>query len=145
MKGKEAMLSKKNHATNRKKSHVYNKLRKMKILLIDDDELIRDSLSLFFSGEGVYLSAFETAEKGLEELEKNNYDIIVVDYRLPGMDGVEFFKHIRETQKKTLKILTTAYKDHKVVSEAYKIGIQDFIEKPFTSKTIERVLSLLIE
>jgi len=144
MKEKETMLSKKSHATNRKESYVYNKLRKMKILLIDDDELIRDSLSLFFSCEGVHLSAFETAEKGLEELEKNHYDIFLVDYRLPGMDGVEFFKHIRETQKKSLKILITAYKDQNLVLEADKIGIQDFIEKPFTSKTIERALSLLI-
>ena len=116
----------------------------MKILLIDDDELIRDSLTLFFSGEGVHLSAFETAEKGLEELDKNKYDIIIVDYRLPGMDGVEFFKHIRESHKNTLKFLITAYKDYKVVSEADKIGIQDIIEKPFTSKTIEQALSYKI-
>lgn len=117
----------------------------MEILLIDDDELIRDSLTLFFTGEGIHLSAFASAEKGLEVLEKHNYDIIIVDYRLPGMDGVEFFKHIRETHENVLKILITAYKDHKVVSEADKIGIQDFIEKPFTSKRIEQALSLLIE
>lgn len=44
-------------------SHVYKKLREMKIMLIDDDELIRDSLALFFRGKGVHLSSFETAEK----------------------------------------------------------------------------------
>jgi len=125
-------------------SHVYDRLREMKILLIDDDELIRDSLTLFFWGKGVPLSSFETAEKGLEDLDKNDYDIIIVDYQLPGMDGVEFFKHIREKQKKTLNILITAYKDQKVVSEAKKVGIQDIIEKPFTSKTIEQTLSFRI-
>lgn len=139
------MSSKKNHTADQQKSHIYNKLRNMEILLIDDDELIRDSLTLFFTGEGIHLSAFASAEKGLEVLEKHNYDIIIVDYRLPGMDGVEFFKHIRETHENVLKILITAYKDHKVVSEADKIGIQDFIEKPFTSKRIEQALSLLIE
>lgn len=134
---KEVMISKKKHQKNKRESNVNNKLGKMKILLIDDDELIRDSLRLFFRGEGVHLSALETAEKGLEDLHKNNYDVIIVDYRLPGMDGVEFLKRIQETQKKTLKFLVTAYKDHKVVSEASKIGIQDIIEKPFSSKTIE--------
>jgi DNA-binding NtrC family response regulator len=125
-------------------SHVYDRLREMKILLIDDDELIRDSLSLFFSGKGVHLSSFETAEMGLDELEKNEYDIIIVDYRLPGIDGVEFFKIVQEKQKNALKILITAYKDHKVVTEADKIGIQDIIEKPFTSRTIEQALSYRI-
>jgi DNA-binding NtrC family response regulator len=139
------MLSKKNQAADQEESRIYNKLRNREILLVDDDELIRDSLTLFFTGEGIHLSAYESAEKGLEALEKNDYDIIIVDYRLPGMDGVEFFKHIQETHENVLKILITAYKDHKVVSEADKIGIQDFIEKPFTSKRIEQVLSLLIE
>ena len=125
-------------------SLVYNKLRKMKILLIDDDELIRDSLTLFFGGKGVYLLSFETAEEGLKELDKHNYDIIIVDYRLQGIDGVEFFKRIREKQKNTMKILITAYKDHSVVSEADKVGIQDIIEKPFTSRTIEQALSFRI-
>ena len=125
-------------------SHVYKKLREMKIMLIDDDELIRDSLALFFRGKGVHLSSFETAEKGLDELAKKDYDIIIVDYRLPGMDGVEFFKHVREKHQNTVKILITAYKDHKVDSEADKAGIQDIIEKPFTSKTIEQALSFRI-
>ena len=109
------MLSKMKHATDQEESPIYNKLRNKEILLIDDDELIRDSLTLFFTGEGLHLSAFESAEKGLEALEKSEYDIIIVDYRLPGMDGVEFFKRIKETQKDTLKILITAYKDHKVI------------------------------
>ena len=138
------MLSKMKHATDQEESPIYNKLRNKEILLIDDDELIRDSLTLFFAGEGIHISAFESAEKGLEALERHAYDIIIVDYRLPGMDGLEFFKRIKGTQKDTLKILITAYKDHKVVSEADKIGIQDFIEKPFTSKTIEHTLSLLV-
>ncbi len=138
------MSSKKNHAADQEESRIYNKLRNREILLIDDDELIRDSLTLFFMGEGIHLSAIASAEKGLEALAKHNYDIIIVDYRLPGVDGVEFFKRIKETQKDTLKILITAYKDHKVVSEADKIGIQDFIEKPFTSKTIKHALSLLV-
>ena len=124
--------------------NVFQRLKKKRILLIDDDELIRDSLSLFFRSEGVHVSVYETAERALAELEKTEYDFFIVDYRLPGMDGVEFFKHIKETQKDTLKILITAYKDQKVISEAEKVGIQDIIEKPFTSKTIEQALSALV-
>jgi len=124
---------------------LFSQLRQMKILLIDDDEWIRDSLELYFEGEGCHLLALETAEEGIEALKEQNYDIIMVDYRLPGMDGLEFLKRIQKTQPNALKLLITAYKSEKVVSEALKIGIQDFIEKPFTTKTIEGSLARLMK
>ena len=114
-------------------------------MLIDDDEWIRDSLGLYFEGEGCHLLALETAEEGIEALKEQHYDIIMVDYRLPGMDGLEFLRRIQKTQPNALKLLITAYKSEGVVSEALKIGIQDFIEKPFTTKTIEGSLTRLIE
>ena len=109
----------------------------MKMLLIDDDKWIRDSLSLFFEGEGCILKTFETAEEGLEALKKHAYDIIITDYRLPGMSGLNFLKHIKTIAPDAIKILITAYKSSEVLTEAVKAGIDDFIEKPFTTKTIE--------
>jgi len=76
---------------------------------MDADEWIRDSLSLFFEGEGCHLHALGTAEDGLEEFRKEHYDIIIADYRLPGMDGLEFLKRTKETHPDAMKILITAY------------------------------------
>lgn len=123
---------------------LYNKLREMKMLLIDDDEWIRDSLSLFFEGEGCQIKALETAEEGVEALKKQSYDIIIVDYRLPGMDGLDFLKRIKDSTPSAMKILITAYGSENVVTDAKQMGIQDLIEKPFTTKTIEASLSRLI-
>ena len=123
---------------------LFSKLKKMRILLIDDDEWIRDSLSLYFEGEGCHLLALETAEEGIEALKGQNYDIIMVDYRLPGMDGLEFLKRIQGPYPHTMKVLITAYKSKEVVSKAMKIGIDDFIEKPFTTRNIEEALYRLI-
>ncbi len=123
---------------------LFSKLRQMKIMLIDDDEWIRDSLGLYFEDEGCHLIALETAEEGIEALKGQNYDIIMVDYRLPGMDGLEFLKRIQKTQSHAMKVLVTAYKSKEVVSQALKIGIDDFIEKPFTTSSIEESLSRLI-
>jgi DNA-binding NtrC family response regulator len=123
---------------------LFSKLKKMRTLLIDDDEWIRDSLSLYFEGEGCHLLALETAEEGIEALKGQNYDIIMVDYRLPGMDGLEFLKRIQGPYPHTKKVLITAYKSKEVVSKAMKIGINGFIEKPFTTKTIEESLSRVI-
>jgi DNA-binding NtrC family response regulator len=129
----------------RMKMDLFGRLKEMTILLIDDDQWIRDSLSLFFEGEGCHLQALETAEEGIELLKRQACDIIIADYRLPGMDGLDFFKRIQESYPNALKILITAYRSDEVISEAKRIGIQDFIEKPFTSQTIEDSLSRLVE
>jgi DNA-binding NtrC family response regulator len=124
---------------------LFGKLRKMKILLIEDDEWIKDSLSLFFDGEGCDLLALDSAEEGIEALKRQNYDIIIVDYRLPGMSGLDFLKRIQESHAHFMKILITAYGSDELVAETIRMGVLDVIEKPFSSKTIEEALSRLIE
>jgi len=124
---------------------MFSKLKDKKILLVDDDEWIRDSLSLYFGTEGCHMMTVETAEEGMELLKQQGYDIILIDYKLPGMDGLTFSKKIQEMYPDTKKILITAYKTKEVVSEARQIGIQDFIDKPFTIHTIEDSLSRLIQ
>jgi DNA-binding NtrC family response regulator len=124
---------------------LFNKLKNMKILLIDDDEWIRDSLTLFFEGEGCHLKALETAEEGLKTLKNENYDILIADYRLPDINGLEFFKRIQESHPNAFKILITAYGSKELLSKAKEMGVHDFVEKPFTSETIESSLSRLIK
>ncbi len=123
---------------------LFSKLQKMKILLIEDDEWIRDSMSLFFESEGCFLLALETAEEGIAMLHRQHCDIIISDYRLPGMDGIEFFKQIEKLGKDSVKILITAYRSKEVISKAKKVGIHDFIEKPFTAQIIEASLLRLL-
>jgi DNA-binding NtrC family response regulator len=124
---------------------IFNELTDMKILLVDDDEWIRDSLSQFFEAEGCHLLALETAEEGVDALKSDSYDIIISDYRLPSMDGLEFFKLIGESHPDAIMILVTAYGNIDIACEAIKIGIHDLIQKPFTTETIEKSLSRLIE
>lgn len=123
---------------------LFNKLKKMKILLIDDDEWIRDSMRMFFEAEGCQLLALETAEEGLTALERQHFDIIITDYRLPGMDGLVFIEQIQDLVPNALKILITAYRSPEVTFKAKRVGVDDFIEKPFTSETIEGSLSRLV-
>ena len=122
---------------------IFSKLRNMKILLIDDDEWIRDSLSIFFEAEGCRIVSVETAEEGLEALRLQKYDIIITDYKLPGMDGIEFLKQIQTSHQNAKKIMITAYKSEAVIQAAKKAGVQHLIAKPFTSDTIEASLTFL--
>lgn len=124
--------------------NLYKKLRKLKTLLVDDDEWIRNSMCLYFESEGCDLLAVETAEEGMEAVSRQSYDIVISDYRLPGMDGLEFFKKI-QSHPHIIKILITAYGSNEILSMAKKIGVDDLIEKPFTPEMIEESLLRLIK
>jgi len=123
---------------------LFRQLKNMKILLIDDDEWIRDSLRIFFEAEDCQVVVFETAEEGLAELKYQTYDLIIVDYKLPGLDGLEFLKRIQDDHSDVMKVLITAYRTEGIISEARKLQIQGFIEKPFTSERLMASLEHLI-
>jgi DNA-binding NtrC family response regulator len=124
---------------------LYQKLKGLRLLLIDDDEWVRDSMRLFFESEGCHILTLETAEEGLIVLNKQRFDIIIIDYRLPGLDGLEFLRRIQKKHPAALKILITAYGSEKLFAEARKLGVHDYIPKPFTSEVIEASLNRLIE
>jgi len=124
---------------------IFAKLRNMRILLIDDDEWIRDSLSIFFESEGCHILALETAEEGLSALEDRNFDLLIVDYKLPGMDGLELLKRVQNEHCDAIKVLITAYRNDWIVTEAKKLNIQGFIQKPFTSESLMASLTCLME
>jgi len=123
---------------------LFEKLRSMNLLLIDDDEWVRESLQLFFESEGCNIVALETAEEGLSFTAHQNFDIIIADFRLPGMDGLEFFKNLPANHAGTLKVLITAYGSEDLLSKAKNSGVHGFIPKPFTTEIIEKCLILLV-
>jgi len=122
---------------------IFRKLKNLDILLIDDDEWIRDSLSIFFDSEECSLVTFETAEKALNALNRHKFDIIITDYKLPGMDGIALLEKIKTSHPKAVKILITAYATDAVVRQARQAGAQQLIPKPFTSDTIVACLDQL--
>ena len=124
---------------------VFTKLKSKNMLLVDDDEWIRDSMTLFFEGEGCRLSSFETAEEAIKALQEQPYDIVISDYKLPGMNGLKLLKYIDTHYPKTIKVLITAYGSDDVISLARQIPVHDIIKKPFTSAIIEHSLARLVD
>lgn len=125
--------------------NIWEKLKDKRLLLIDDDESIRDSMCLFFLNEGCHLQAFDTAEKGMEAIGTGPFDIIITDYRLPGISGLEFAKNVKMRYPETRLVLITAYLNERLTSKARELGFDELIKKPFTTVMIEKALSGLME
>ena len=123
----------------------FGSLQHRRILLIDDDEWIRDAMAAFFESEGTAFVAMETAEDGLAEVARCDYDIIISDYRLPGMDGLSFFRHIADGPPGAIKLLITAYGTETLPAEARQAGVHGYIPKPFDMQDIEAVLGRLLQ
>ena len=123
----------------------FNELKQVKTLLVDDDEFIRDSLSMAFHNKGCAMRVAETAEEGLQALQDETFDIIISDLRLPGIDGLKFLKMAGMTHPQAVKFLITAYKDDQIYSEAIRTGVHEFIEKPFAVKAFIELLALSLK
>jgi len=118
-----------------------NWLEGKKVLLVDDDPTIRDSMGLFFDGEVCEYTSVESAERALEELTFQSFDLIISDYKLSGMDGLEFLGRIRESHSTVAKIFITVYGGPGLFSQAEQMGVTGCIEKPLTAEKVEACLA----
>ena len=123
----------------------FNELKDFKTLLVDDDEFIRDSLKIAFTTKGCPIRVVETAEEGLQALEQEPFDIIISDFRLPGMNGLDFLKAAAITRPNVVNILITAYRDEYCFPEAIRMGATEFIEKPLSVKALATLLALALK
>jgi DNA-binding NtrC family response regulator len=101
-----------------------------KVLLVDDEKDFLDIMSERMEARGMTVKTADSADKALEMLENESFDAIVMDFKMPGMDGIQALKNIK-TQKPELQIiLLTGYATVEKTVEAMKIGATDLLEKP---------------
>src|SRR4030042_2930750 len=114
---------------------------KPSILIVDDDEVIRETLSDVLRKKGYEIFSEKSGNGTLLILKKNIIDLIRLDIRLPDIDGIEVLKKIKEFDTDILVIMMTAYSDIKTAVSAMKLGAYHYINKPFELDE----LKLLIE
>jgi len=100
------------------------------ILIIDDDPLIRKTLNAHLNRQGFESRSAEDGERGLEIQGETNPDLILLDVRLPDLDGLEVLRRIRERDPRASVIIMTAYDDMKTTVEAVKAGAFEYLVKP---------------
>jgi nitrogen regulation protein NR(I) len=101
------------------------------ILIIDDDDQLRKSFQKLLSEEGYRVVTAASGEAGLKQLNETTPDLVILDLRLPGMNGMETFQKIHDQEPKLPVIIMTAYGTTETAIEATKLGAFDYILKPF--------------
>ena len=101
-----------------------------KILVVDDDTTFLLMLKSFLEKKGYQAITESDAEKGLQALNQSSFDLILSDYRMPGMDGIEMLSAINNLNITTPLILITSYGDIKLAVKAMKLGAADYLTKP---------------
>jgi DNA-binding NtrC family response regulator len=102
-----------------------------RILAIDDEQNIRTLIANEFALEGFGVTTAKSGEEGLKLCEKENFDVILLDIRLPKMNGIEVLRRLKEKNPEARVIMITAYGDIKTAVESMKLGAQDYVTKPF--------------
>ncbi len=110
------------------------------ILIVEDEETLRESIRRIFTKDGYTVEAVESAEQGLALLEAGMYDVIVSDIILPGMDGIEMLTRVREQNPEQVFIVVTAYASLDTSVKALRAGAYDYIMKPIIHEEIKQVV-----
>jgi DNA-binding NtrC family response regulator len=128
------------------------------VLIIDDDPLIRKTLSSHLTKRGFDVALAEDGDEGIRKYTETCPELVLLDIRLPGTDGIEVLRAIREQNKRTFVLVMTAFDDMKTTVEAIKLGAFEYLVKPlnfidldltmdkaFQVRALEEKVSYLIE
>ncbi len=115
-----------------------------KLLLIEDDVHIRESVCQSLLKSGFVVDAVADGKEGLFLADNYTYDLLVIDWNLPGMDGTEIINELRKKGKQTRILMLTAHRELSDKISAFNLGIDDYICKPFAmEELIVRIHALM--
>jgi len=111
-----------------------------RILIIEDEDTLRESLSRVFTREGYQVVSVNSAEPALELFEEGSFDLILTDIILPGITGIELLKRVKEAAPDQIVIIMTAYASLETAVETLRSGAYDYIVKPIIHEEIKQIV-----
>ena len=114
--------------------------KKISILIVDDEESVRDSLYNWFIEDGYRVECAENAKRALSMLESDSFDIVLADIKMPGMDGLEMLRRIKLLKSDSIVIVITAFATVDTAVQALKNGAYDYVTKPFDPDDLSHLI-----
>jgi len=118
-----------------------SEIKKSSILIVDDEPIVRESLTKWFRQDGFRVEAAEHANAALKLMEKGPWDIIILDIKMPGMSGLELLKRLREIDRNAQIIMATAFASVESAVQALKDGAFDYVTKPIDPDHLSHLVS----
>jgi len=115
------------------------------ILVVDDEETIRDSCQQALARKGNKVEVAEDGSKALALLEKESFDLVILDLKMPGLNGMEVLKKIKKDDPEVIVVVITGFATVESAVEAMKMGAYDFIPKPFTPDSLRMIVNRGLE
>ena len=112
-----------------------------RILIVDDEFSVRDSLDHWFRKEGYEVQAAADAAAATAAMESAVFDVVLLDVRLPGMDGMHLLEQIRRLVPTTIVIMITAFASVDTAVRALKLGAADYVTKPINPEELSHVVA----
>jgi DNA-binding NtrC family response regulator len=116
-----------------------------KILIVDDEFVVRDSLEKWFTSEGYTAFPAAGAREALEAIQQTDYDIALLDIKMPGMDGMELQSRLRQADPELTIIMMTGYAAVETAVQALKSGAYDYITKPVDPDELSHLVANALE
>lgn len=114
--------------------------KSISLLIVDDEESVRDSLYNWFIEDGFQVQCAANAKEALTMVETEDFDIIITDIKMPGMDGLEMHRRIRALNKEAIVIIMTAFASVETAVQALKDGAFDYVTKPFDPDDLSHLI-----
>ena len=118
---------------------------RFRILVVDDELVVRDSLKEWLEDDGFYVEMAESGTDALDILAKDSFNLMLLDIKMPGMDGVEVLRLAKDLYPELTVVMMTAYATVETAVEAMKIGAHDYVMKPFDPDTPVPIVAQLYE
>lgn len=119
-------------------------MNKQRVLIVDDEKVIRDGLQRILEAQSFAVDSCSSGYSAIECMQKNDFDLIISDLKMPGMSGLEVLKSVRTLQPDIPVIIITGFASVETAVEAMKNGASDYISKPFTPEILmEKVTNAL--
>jgi len=118
-------------------------MKPVKILIIDDEPVIRKGCAVTLADGNHAVDACATGKAGMEAIKKGEYDVLLLDMKLPDMEGMDILKKIRKSNPGIYPIVMTGYSTVQNAVEAMKSGAFDYLTKPFTDDELLFVVTII--